>query len=921
MKMTPTTLDRKNMKKGLKSPAPASVLALMLALLLVLCSLPVYADEQQTEQPETPTVTQDTGSESVEGVTSSENDEIIADEFESADPQEVAATSDSDWRTTKPHEGEVLHGGYVGFKNKASGKYLTIPNGSTAAGTNVCQYSATSVANEQEFYLQYTYNVNMSYAYFRIWSVNSTGQSSLPVKATSDLLEIQNVCLRTTDTACLTERWQIEHVVDNYYCIYIANNPGSSAIKYALTAKGTENGSQSGTNITSSGNVYLAEYTGDSSQLWQICADGNPVTLENSVNICDENAPIDLAKGTVKSAYCVPKSFNDSITWWVSNTYKGFATSNGGLYGMRAGAVTLTARVTHSNGAYQDFLQDFYVFLPTGVYTIATNDKQYFLDVENSTSLINTTVHLSAQENVDENDRTQLFRIAYISQGKYLISSMVNSDTMLQFDNSFTLLVGTKANSSEQYVTWVIDETYGYTNIYFSPQYQLSWTWDQPTSEQSGMSLSQMNNSNNQKWTLEFSNISMMGIEIVDTDVPAVVVNNKQPYLFKYIMYSSSLDTEVRWSVVQSEGSATLHEKSQYIHGSQIGNVQLQVTVSDGQNSASDMIDFWVIPYFDGYYHIENRATESYLAPNGSTLQGADIVLSTDADPWTVWELTYVSDGYYQVRSVQSYWWLGTDSEDGSIQQISLSEDSTKWRFVSCPGGNFAIECAAAPIDGYVLASPSINSPAGTTVIQTMYSSGSNRNDEWKLIPHGGDAFMLGVLDRSGGHDHGSVYYEIQNDLMRLRYFNQSVQLVDNIHPETVSTILSTTRFFISRGHGDSDVDTTCIVLGEDVHFYGTNIYDFDAEQAKIDMSGCDVALFIGCKTGNHATQSLPDAAVAAGADCAIGFTTTIGCGNANTWLEEFISYYVAADGDVDAALVGMSDAGVALSNVVKKVG
>lgn len=49
----PTTLDRKNMKKGLKSPA----LAIVLVLLLVLSSLPVYAGEQRTDQTETPTVT------------------------------------------------------------------------------------------------------------------------------------------------------------------------------------------------------------------------------------------------------------------------------------------------------------------------------------------------------------------------------------------------------------------------------------------------------------------------------------------------------------------------------------------------------------------------------------------------------------------------------------------------------------------------------------------------------------------------------------------------------------------------------------------------------------------------------------------------------------------------------------------------
>lgn len=115
MKMTPTTLDRKVRKKWLTS----STFAIVLALLLVLSSLPVYAGEQQTEQTETPTVTQDAGSESAQSETSSEQNEPFSDELEPmqpTDPQEpeVAAT---DWTQEKPHEGQVLHGGYVGFKN------------------------------------------------------------------------------------------------------------------------------------------------------------------------------------------------------------------------------------------------------------------------------------------------------------------------------------------------------------------------------------------------------------------------------------------------------------------------------------------------------------------------------------------------------------------------------------------------------------------------------------------------------------------------------------------------------------------------------------------------------------------------------------------------------------------------------------
>ena len=146
MKMTPTTLDRKARKKWLISP----VLAIVLALLLVLSSLPVYAGEQQTEQTETPTVTQDAGSESAQSETSSEQNEPLTEELEPMQPidsqeSEVAATDD--WSDTPPHEGQVLHGGYVGFKNVDTGKYLTVPDGNTSSGTNVCMQSTSTIVN------------------------------------------------------------------------------------------------------------------------------------------------------------------------------------------------------------------------------------------------------------------------------------------------------------------------------------------------------------------------------------------------------------------------------------------------------------------------------------------------------------------------------------------------------------------------------------------------------------------------------------------------------------------------------------------------------------------------------------------------------------------------------------------------------
>ena len=319
--MIPTTLDRKKMKKWLKN----SALATVLALLLVIASLPVYAGEQQTEQTETPTVTQDTGSESVESAASSENDEIIADELEPMqpiDPQEPKVAATTDWTQEQPHEGQVLHGGYVGFKNKASGKYMTIPGGATAAGTNVCQQSGGSVANAQEFYLSYTYDTEYKrIAYFTIYPVNANGNAA-STRVKSDLFNtntgvaVANVSLQFFMPTHMTDRWQIEHYEDNYYIIHIASKPHESGPRYVLTAQPGE-GSAGGSSINSPGNVFvttLAENnTPSDSMLWQICADGNPVNI-NGLNIATvSNSYISL--GETVEFYYIPPRFNIMIEW------------------------------------------------------------------------------------------------------------------------------------------------------------------------------------------------------------------------------------------------------------------------------------------------------------------------------------------------------------------------------------------------------------------------------------------------------------------------------------------------------------------------------------------------------------------------------------------------------------------------------
>ena len=357
-----TTIDKENFKWPV---------CLLLALLISLQALPVMATEQQTEQTPTPTVTEVTGSESAESVASGENGEVIADELEHIDLQEVAATTDSDWTTTEPHEGKVLHGGYVGFKNKASGKYLTIPNGATATGTNVCQQSANSIANSQEFYLSYTYLPGKSAAYFYIFPVDaSTGNAvSNRVKAVAPINSgTSNVNVSYFMPTEMTDNWQIVHSHDNYYYIYIASRPDTTGTKYALTANSGE-GTANGTATTATGNVYVSAYTGADNQLWQICVNNDPVNI-NGINIASETSLSGCAyPGETVAYYYIPKTFNEFVSWLSSSNDTCTIGQFGIIEGAHVGSTTVTASVYNKNfSLINAYTIEFHTLLRDGYY-------------------------------------------------------------------------------------------------------------------------------------------------------------------------------------------------------------------------------------------------------------------------------------------------------------------------------------------------------------------------------------------------------------------------------------------------------------------------------------------------------------------------------------------------------------------------
>ena len=116
---------------------------------------------------------------------------------------------------------------------------------------------------------------------------------------------------------------------------------------------------------------------------------------------------------------------------------------------------------------------------------------------------------------------------------------------------------------------------------------------------------------------------------------------------------------------------------------------------------------------------------------------------------------------------------------------------------------------------------------------------------------------------------------------------------------------MSLADIFVSRSHGEyhNSPSRTYIYLtgdygesSDDYFLYSDQLYDFDTETVITDLSGMEIALFVGCYTGRKGEtgRNLPVAAVCAGASHAVGFEKSIECEAANYFTKWFFDYYGA---------------------------
>jgi hypothetical protein len=300
------------------------------------------------------------------------------------------------------------------------------------------------------------------------------------------------------------------------------------------------------------------------------------------------------------------------------------------------------------------------------------------------------------------------------------------------------------------------------------------------------------------------------------------------------------------------------------------------------------------MPIDEGVYFFENAEFPGkYMQIDddvSSSTNGAIMELwDFDGDDDQKWELDHISDGKYKILSVESGKALTAPSSvNGSVTQKTYTGATNQlWYITANTNGSYALTNSTY----YLAAGDGIFTSDGRNV-EGRYEQ-SDAKDEWNLIKSDGtEGMFLGIRDE--GHDHSSAFGHIAPEMQQLGCSDFNYIVTDNASLTTVRNGMANAKIFVSRSHGGSDSLSTYILIDQNGAYLGTSqIYNYSLNAKIVDLSKCDLAIFIACHTADHTDRSLVHAAVAAGASVSIGFKGEIGCDAANKWVNFFFEYYI----------------------------
>ena len=475
--------------------------------------------------------------------------------------------------------GGIEDGAVYSFVNKSSGKYLTVDGGNTSNGTNVYQYSKNNSLS-QAFRLYYEEDDNC----FRIRAMCSSNGYGSVLEVPSFSGTIDNTTGYTNSNVRLysygssypnDQEWIIyPYEYSDYYIVVLRADPN-----LALTSFGSGNGTSGGTSSTSTGNVFVSQFTGADNQLWKLESGG--IQVINGDNIKEEDGgSCNISENQSWLSFCCPATeFGDSVSWYSSNTTSATVDSLGHVVTGTAGIAYIEATVTHSDESEEYYSYTLYVIIQDGTYYF--NDKtsnQRRLEYESpSNGLLENAILESYGTNAtsEPTQRHQFFKVKYLGSGLYSVRSML--DCAMGWTRSGSSMemttIGTSNSTVPSTAKWRIKSD---TNGYFiHAYYGTGKTVTAGSSSGDDITLGSYSSSNlREHWTIRKITAQYHGVTLkAKTDELEV----GDSFAFTAVVYSTFTDVYgqngVTWSRTNGTGSATINSSTGLLTGTYKGTV------------------------------------------------------------------------------------------------------------------------------------------------------------------------------------------------------------------------------------------------------------------------------------------------------------------------------------------------------------
>ena len=538
-----------------------------------------------------------------------------------------------------------------------------------------------------------------------------------------------------------------------------------------------------------------------------------------------------------------------------------------------------------------------------GVYALKNKATGKFLDIQYDSPNAGMHIQQYAYDITPStpDTRSGLFKFTHRGGNNYLIRSMRNNANSFYRQSDTAVLttpIETVDIDNPMKAHWILSDAgngYVYIRAYQTDKYLCA-----PTSGVNNgkycTTETLASGGDRAKWKMvRYTGSAMYGVELSSwTDT---MVSGETTRIAAY-MYTTDMAYHgpVRYSVSAPNGSNTdlaTVDADGNVTVNGVGQFRIRMTYAGAPKSWYENV---TAKLADGVFFVRNCQSEKCMQIDNyaSTSSSGAIyeLLGFDGGDDQRWNIAYVSDGYYKITSVASGLAATAPSSAGnSITQTAYTgSDKQLWRITSSEDCMYKLSPKSST-SYYMAVGGGITASGGQRVVVSSLQTDSK--DEWYLCRiNGTEAMLMGIS--AAGHNHETALGNIMPDILKLGYKNFNFIATNTISRSRVKDCMADAKIYVSRSHGSSDAKGSYILLANDgtSWIHSSNIYNFTSREPLVDLSDCDLMLFVACKTGANESTSLPHAAVAAGAKYAIGFKKSIGCDTANQWLEHFFDYY-----------------------------